>query len=160
SEQFTIIKILGFADLNSFRATAKDNTKLLATSRDQILHKYLSQITQMQPKLTNLFVLLTKTPLEVRPVQKFREKGAAGASYTTGTPDGSRPAIVYVNTGDYAHRSLITIETTAYHEGVPGHHMQIAIAQALPELPAFRQHGFFSAYSEDGLCTRNALART
>jgi uncharacterized protein (DUF885 family) len=53
-----------------------------------------------------------------------------------------------VNTGDYSHRSLITVETTAYHEGVPGHHMQIAIAQALPELPPFRQHGFFSAYAE------------
>ena len=55
---------------------------------------------------------------------------------------------MYVNTGDYAHRSLITIETTAYHEGVPGHHMQIAIAQTLPDVPPFRQHGFFSAYSE------------
>ena len=148
AEELAIAKKLGFADLKSFRASVKDNPKLLATSREQILDKYRGHIAQMQPELTKLFGLLPKTPLEVRPVQKFREKEAAGASYTTGTPDGSRPAIVYVNTGDYAHRSLITIETTAYHEGVPGHHMQIAIAQALPELPAFRQHGFFSAYSE------------
>lgn len=86
--------------------------------------------------------------MEVRSVEEYREKESAGASYSSGTPDGSRPAIVYVNTGDYTHRSLITIETTAYHEGVPGHHMQIAIAQTLPELPSFRQHGFYSAYSE------------
>jgi uncharacterized protein (DUF885 family) len=148
AEELAIAKKLGFADLKSFRASVKDNPKLLATSREQILDKYRGYIAQMQPELPKLFGLLPKTPLEVRPVQEFREKEAAGASYTTGTPDGSRPAIVYVNTGDYAHRSLITIETTAYHEGVPGHHMQIAIAQALPELPAFRQHGFFSAYSE------------
>jgi len=148
AEELAIAKKLGFADLKSFRASVKDNPKLLATSREQILDKYRGDIAQMQPELPKLFGLLPKTPLEVRPVQEFREKEAAGASYTTGTPDGSRPAIVYVNTGDYAHRSLITIETTAYHEGVPGHHMQIAIAQALPELPAFRQHGFFSAYSE------------
>ena len=148
AEELAIAKKLGFADLKSFRASVKDNPKLLATSREQILDKYRGFIAQMQPELPKLFGLLPKTPLEVRPVQEFREKEAAGASYTTGTPDGSRPAIVYVNTGDYAHRSLITIETTAYHEGVPGHHMQIAIAQALPELPAFRQHGFFSAYSE------------
>jgi len=59
--------------------------------------------------LPKLFGLLPKTPLEVRPVQEFREKEAAGASYSSGTPDGSRPAIVYVNTGDFSHRSLITI---------------------------------------------------
>jgi uncharacterized protein (DUF885 family) len=148
AEELAIAKQLGFADLKSFRAAVRDNPKLLATSREQILDKYRGYIAQMQPELPKLFGLLPKTPLEVRPVQEFREKEAAAASYTTGTPDGSRPAIVYVNTGDYSHRSFITIETTAYHEGVPGHHMQIAIAQALPELPAFRQHGFFSAYSE------------
>src|SRR5881394_835719 len=148
AEELAIAKKLGFADLKSFRTAVKDNPKLLATSREQILEKYRGYIAQMQPELPKLFGLLPKTPLEVRPVQEFREKEAAGASYSSGTPAGSRPAIVYVNTGDFSHRSLITIETTAYHEGVPGHHMQIAIAQALPELPAFRQHGFFSAYSE------------
>jgi uncharacterized protein (DUF885 family) len=148
SEELEIAKQLGFADLKSLRASIKSDPKLVATSREQILDKYRADIAQMKPELPKLFGLLPKTPLEVRPVEEFREKEAAGASYSTGTPDGSRPAIVYVNTGDYAHRSLITIETTAYHEGVPGHHMQIAIAQTLPEIPPFRQHGFFSAYSE------------
>ena len=148
AEELEIAKKLGFSDLKTFRASIKNDPKLYATSREQILDKYREYIAQMKPELPKLFRLLPKTPLEVRPVEEFREKEAAGASYSSGTPDGSRPAIVYVNTGDYSHRSLITIETTAYHEGVPGHHMQIAIAQTLPDVPPFRQHGFYSAYSE------------
>jgi uncharacterized protein (DUF885 family) len=95
-----------------------------------------------------LFGLLPKTKVEVRPVQAFREKSSASADYSQGTPDGSRPGIIYVNTGDYEHRSLLSTESTAYHEGIPGHHMQISIAQTLPELPPFRQHAFYSAYME------------
>jgi len=148
AEELEVAKKLGFSDLKTFRASVKNDAKLYATSREQILDKYRADIAQMQPELPKLFGLLPKTSLEVRPVQEYREKEAAAASYSSGTPDGSRPAMVYVNTGDHVHRSLITIETTAYHEGVPGHHMQIAIAQTLPELPPFRQHGFFSAYSE------------
>src|SRR5208283_4031947 len=63
-------------------------------------------------------------------------------------PDGSRAGAVIVNTGDYQHRSLIDVESIAYHEGIPGHHMQIAIAQTLPELPIFRQQSGYTAYSE------------
>lgn len=148
SEELEIAKKLGFSDLKTFRVSIKNDQKLFATSREQILDKYRAYIAQMHPELPKLFGLLPKTSLEVRSVEEYREKESAGASYSSGTPDGSRPAIVYVNTGDYTHRSLITIETTAYHEGVPGHHMQIAIAQTLPELPSFRQHGFYSAYSE------------
>ena len=81
-------------------------------------------------------------------MQEYREKEAASAEYNQGTPDGSRPGIVYVNTGDFEHRTLTDVEATAYHEGVPGHHMQIAIAQTLPELPPFRQQGGYTAYVE------------
>jgi uncharacterized protein (DUF885 family) len=148
AEQLAIAKKFGYSDLKSFRAAVKANPKFFATSREEILEKYRSYIAQMQPELPKLFGLLPKTSLEVRSVEEFREKDASGASYVPGTPDGSRPAIVYVNTGDYTHRTLLNIESTAYHEGVPGHHMQIAIAQTLPELPPFRQHAFFSAYQE------------
>jgi len=81
-------------------------------------------------------------------MQEYREKEAASAEYNQGTPDGSRPGIVYVNTGDFEHRTLTDVEATAYHEGVPGHHMQIAIAQTLPQLPPFRQQGGYTAYVE------------
>lgn len=147
-EQLAIAKKLGFTDLKTFRASVKSNPKLIPNSGDQILETYRRYIDQMQPELPKLFGLLPKTKVEVRPVQPFREKEAAGADYAQGTPDGSRPGIIYVNTSDYQHRSLVTTESTAYHEGIPGHHMQISIAQSLPELPPFRQQAFYSAYQE------------
>jgi uncharacterized protein (DUF885 family) len=147
-EQLAIAKKLGFTDLKTFRSSVKSNPKLIPNSGDQILDTYRRYIDQMQPELPKLFGLLPKTKVEVRPVQPFREKEAAGADYAQGTPDGSRPGIIYVNTSDYQHRSLVTTESTAYHEGIPGHHMQISIAQSLPELPPFRQQAFYSAYQE------------
>jgi len=92
--------------------------------------------------------VLPKVRLEVRPVEAFRETEAGGAEYSDGTPDGSRPGIVFVNTSDYQHRSLTSIESTAYHEGDPGHHMQGSIAQELPTLPPFRQEAGYGAYVE------------
>src|SRR6266699_857990 len=148
SEQLAIVKKLGFSDLKAFRASLKTNPKAFASSPEQILDKYRAYIGQMKDQLPKLFGLLPKSPLEIRPMQEFRAKEAAGADYSTGTPDGSRPGIVYVNTFDYAHREILSAESTAYHEGIPGHHMQLSIAQTLPELPAFRQHGFVSAYEE------------
>lgn len=148
AEQLVIAKKLGFADLASFRSSVKSDPKLFATSREQLLEKYRQYIKQMEPELPKLFGLLPKAGVEVRPVEEFREKEAASASYNQGTPDGSRPGIIYVNTGDFAHRTLVNIESTAYHEGVPGHHMQIAIAQTLPGLPPFRQQAGYTGYIE------------
>ena len=147
-EELAIAKKLGFSDLKSFRASLKTNPKLIPTSRQQILELFRMYIAQMRPELPKFFGLLPKTELEVRPVQEYREKEAAFAEYDQGTPDGSRAGIVYVNTGDFAHRSLLETESTAYHEGIPGHHMQISIAQTLPDLPPFRQQAFYSAYIE------------
>ena len=147
-EQLAIARKLGFSDLKSFRASLKTNPKLIPTSRQQIVDRYRYYLRQMEPELPRLFGLLPKTPVEIRPVQKFREEDAASADYEQGTPDGSRPGIVYVNTGDYQHRSLLSAESTCYHEGVPGHHMQVSIAQTLPGLPAFRQQAPYEAYAE------------
>lgn len=147
SEQLAIAKKLGFSDLKSFRATL-DSAKLKPTSRKQLLDAYRHYIEQMDPQLPKLFGLLPKSKVDVRPVEEYREKEFAAAEYYQGTPDGSRAGAVIVNTGDYQHRSLIEVESTAYHEGVPGHHMQIAIAQTLPELPPFRQQAGYTAYSE------------
>ena len=147
-EQLAIAKKLGFSDLKTFRASLKSNPKTLATSPQQIVDKYEGYIDQMRPELPKLFGLLPKAPVQVKPMQEYRAKEAAAADYNPGTPDGSRPGVVWVNTSDYSHRSLTDIEATAYHEGIPGHHMQISIAQTLPELPPFRQHAFYSAYEE------------
>ncbi len=139
---------LGFADLKTFRASLVNNPKLTPTSREQLLQLYRSYIADMEPKLPQLFGLLPKAKVQVVPVQAYREKEAAGAEYNEGTPDGKRPGQVYVNTSDFAHRSLLDVEATAYHEGVPGHHMQVSIAQELPGLPPFRQHAQYNAYVE------------
>jgi uncharacterized protein (DUF885 family) len=148
AEEMVVAKKLGFEDLKKFRASLKTNPKLIPTSREQIVDTYRRYIGQMQAQLPRLFRLLPKTAVEVRPMEQFREKEAASAEYDQGTPDGSRPGIVFVNTGDYQNRSLLSAESTAYHEGVPGHHMQISIAQTLPDLPPFRQQGGYVAYVE------------
>ncbi|MGA3293760.1 MAG: DUF885 domain-containing protein [Candidatus Acidiferrales bacterium] len=148
SEQLAIAQKLGFSDLKSFRASLKEHPRMVPTSREQVLDTYRHYIEQMEPQLPRLFGLLPKTKLEVRPVEEFREKEAAAAEYHQGTPDGSRPGIVFVNTGDYEHRSLMNAESTSYHEGVPGHHLQISIAQTLPDLPPFRQQAGYTAYVE------------
>jgi uncharacterized protein (DUF885 family) len=151
AQMLVIAKKLGYADIKSLNAAMDNDPKLherlYAHSRQQIVDLYRKDIDQMWEELPKLFGRLPKGKLEVRPIEEFREKEAA-THYDMGTPDGSRPAHVMVNTGDFEHRKLISVESTAYHEGVPGHHMQIAIAQEMPSLPPFRQHAFFTAYVE------------
>ncbi len=138
---------LGYPDLKSFYAALKTDPKLHPHSREEILDLYRKYIDGMYTKLPDMFGRLPKGKLEVLPIEEFREKEAS-TEYVQGTPDGSRKAHVMVNTGDFAKRTTLDIETTAYHEGVPGHHMQIAIAQELPELPPFRQQENYTAYTE------------
>ncbi len=139
---------LGYKDLKSFNAAVAADPKLHAHSRQQILDLYSKYINQMYAKLPELFGRLPKAKVEVKQVEEFREKEAPSAAYNPPAMDGSRPGHVMVNTGDFANRLLLDIETTSYHEGVPGHHMQGAIAQELPELPPFRQNEYFTAYTE------------
>ncbi|HET7797354.1 MAG TPA: DUF885 domain-containing protein [Nevskia sp.] len=148
AEQAEIAKRFGYPDLKSFRDDLKLDRSTFASSRQQIVDLYTKYNRQMEPELPKLFGLLPKSNVEVKAVEEYREKEASAASYTQGTPDGKRPGQIYVNTGDFQNRSLLTIESTAYHEGSPGHHMQIAIAQTLPELPPFRQQGGYTAYVE------------
>ena len=138
---------LGHKDLKSFGAAIKADPKLHPASRQQILDLYTKYIDGMYTKLPDLFGRLPKGHLDVMPIEEFREKEAS-THYLQGSPDGSRKAHVMVNTGDFAKRTTLDVETTAYHEGVPGHHLQIALAQELPELPKFRQQEYYTAYSE------------
>jgi uncharacterized protein (DUF885 family) len=138
---------LGFKDMKSFGAAVKADPKLHPKSRQEILDLYTKYIDTMYTKLPDLFGRLPKGHLDVMPIEEYREKEAS-THYLQGTPDGSRKAHVMVNTGDFQNRTTLEIETTAYHEGVPGHHLQIAIAQELPELPKFRQQEYYTAYTE------------
>ena len=147
AEMIAIAKKEGFADLASFRASLKTNPKYIPTSAEQILDDYRRYISQMQAKLPELFTLLPKSPVTVEAIPEFQS--AAATHYVTGTPDGKRPGRVVVATSDFAHRSLVDDEAIAYHEGVPGHHMQLSVQQQLTGLPKFRQHGLgFNAYVE------------
>jgi uncharacterized protein (DUF885 family) len=147
AEQTAIAKDLGFSDLRSFKESLKKNPEVHAKSRQQILDEYRTYTDQMWKRLPEMFGRLPKAKLEILPVEAFREKQAS-TSYNQGTPDGSRPGHVFVNTYDYENQLTINNEDTAYHEGVPGHHMQISIAQELPELPPFRQQAGYTAYVE------------
>jgi uncharacterized protein (DUF885 family) len=133
-----LAKQLGYADLAAFQAAVRTDRKQYATSREQILDLYRKYTDEMYGKVGQLFGHLPKARLSVRPVEEFREKEAA-TQYFPGSADGSRTGQIVVNTGDFEHRTLYDIEATAYHEGIPGHHFQISLAQELTGIPAFRR---------------------
>jgi len=136
----------GFSDLASFDASIKKNPKYIPTSAEQILNDYRRYLAQMQAKLPQLFTYIPGSPVTVEAIPAFQS--AMATHYQTGTPDGKRPGRVVVATSDFAHRTLIDDEATAYHEGIPGHHMQLSVAQQMTGLPKFRQHSFNSGYIE------------
>jgi len=147
AEMLVIARKEGFSDLASFRASLKNNPKYIPTSAEQILEDFRRYIAQMEPKLPELFTLLPKSPVTVEAIPAFQ--AAAATHYVTGTPDGKRPGRVVVATSNFAERSLIDDEAIAYHEGIPGHHMQLSVQQQLTGLPKFRLHSLgFNAYVE------------
>lgn len=148
AEMLTIAQKLGFNDLASFRASLKTNAKLRGATREGLLEAYRAKLGPMQAKLPELFGRLPKAPFEVAAVPEFMEKDSAPAYYEPGTPDGKRPGRLRIDTYNAADRNLYAVEAIAYHEGLPGHHLQIAIAQELTDVPTFRKHMMFTAYTE------------
>jgi uncharacterized protein (DUF885 family) len=148
ADMLAIAQKLGFQDLKTFRASLKSNPKLKATSRDQLLETYRGYLGPMQAKLPQLFGRLPKAPFEVVPVPDFLEKTSAPAYYQAGTPDGSRPGRLFINTYNATDRDLYQAESIAYHEGLPGHHLQISISQEQKDVPEFRKYGGYSAFAE------------
>ena len=148
AQMLVIAKKLGFADLKALRDSIPSNPKLHPTSPEALIAVYRGYLDGMKPKLPQLFGRLPKAPLDVQQVPDYMAKNQAPAYYEHGTPDGKRPGVFFVNTYDYAHRSLTMAEDIAYHEGLPGHHLQISIAQELTGLPEFRKHNYYTAYTE------------
>ncbi len=148
AQMLKIAQKMGFADLKSFDASIKKNPALHPKTRQEMIDLYRKYTDAMWLKLPQLFGRLPKAKVEVMQVESYREKEASGAQYEMGTPDGKRPGHIKVNTSDIENRTTLDVETTAYHEGVPGHHLQISVAQELPALPPFRQHAFYIAYIE------------
>ncbi len=145
-EMAALAKTNGYKDLASFREHIENDPKYQAVSAEAIVEDFRKYIAQMQPHLPELFNLLPKTAVTVEPIPPFQ--ATAATHYQGGTPDGKRPGRVSVAVADPTHRSYINDEAVAYHEGVPGHHLQITIQQSLTGLPEFRKHGGNSAYTE------------
>lgn len=119
-----------------------------AAGRAQYLSQTQQVLDEITAKLPQWFATLPKAPMQVKAVEAFREKSAGKAFYQRPTPDGSRPGVYYVNLYDMSAMPNPEVEALAYHEGIPGHHMQLAIQLELGELPPFRKFGGVTAYSE------------
>jgi uncharacterized protein (DUF885 family) len=148
AEMLAIAQKLGFQDLKSFRESLKTNPKLHPASADALLDTYRGYLKPMQAKLPELFGTLPRAPFEVVAVPDFMAKNSAPAYYQPGTTDGSRPGRLFIDTYNAAERNLYGVESIAYHEGIPGHHLQISIAHELTGLPEFRKYGRYTAYTE------------
>src|SRR5438270_115464 len=146
AEMTKLAKAQGSPDLASFREKVNNDPKWKPQSEQQIVDDFAKYIHQMEPKLPELFGLLPRAPVTVEPIPAFAK--AAATHYVAGTPDGKRAGRVVVAVSEPTTRTLVMDEAVAYHEGVPGHHMQISIAQTLPDLPKFRLHGGYSSYAE------------
>ncbi len=148
AEMTKLAQAQGSKDLAAFRAAINSDPKWRPKSEDQIVADFKKHIDEMQPRLPELFGLLPKSPVTVEGIPDFDK--AAATHYVRGTPDGKRAGRVVVAVADPTHRSLVNDEAVAYHEGVPGHHMQLSVAQQLQGLPKFRVLGAggLSAYTE------------
>ncbi len=139
---------LGFKDLATFREAIANKQDLHPKDGPELVARYKTYVDGMQAELPKLFGRLPKAPLVVIPMEAFRAEAAAAADYNAGTPDGKRPGRFAVNTFKAETRTMLTCESTAYHEAIPGHHMQISIAQELETVPEFQKHAPFTVFEE------------
>jgi uncharacterized protein (DUF885 family) len=147
----------GYKDLGSFRAALNSDLKYIPKSAEQIVDDFRHYVGQMQPRLPELFGVFPKTPLTVEAAPASQPNNPT--HYIFGTADGTRPARVVVATSNYTRRKLLSDETQAYHEGIPGHHLQISIQHRLPDLPEFRLHVINNAYAEGWAVYAEALGK-
>ena len=148
AEMLAIAQKLGFKDLASFRASLKTNPSEHPASADALIAAYKGYLEPMKARLPQLFGTLPKAPFEVTTVPDYLAKSAPPAYYESGSPDGSRPGRLFIDTYDATHRNLYGVESIAYHEGIPGHHLQISIAQEMAGIPEFRKFEGYTAYVE------------
>ena len=148
ADMLKLAQSLGYHDLKSFNDHIRQDPSHYGKSGQEFFDLYKHYAEQMETKLPDLFDHLPKTKLEVIPMEAFREPSAPPADYSPGAADGSRPGYINVNEYDPTHRLVLNVEAIAYHEGVPGHHLQFSIAQELTDVPEFRRFGGYNAYSE------------
>src|SRR5580704_3827415 len=148
AEMLALAHKLGFKDLASLNDHIKNERRFYGTSGQQVLDLYAKYVHEMEPELPKLFGRLPKAKLAVIPMEVARSKAGVPADYTDGAADGSRPGHINVNEWDPEHRLVLNIEAIAYHEGIPGHHLQLSLAQELTDQPSFRKHEGYTAFVE------------
>jgi uncharacterized protein (DUF885 family) len=148
-EMRDVMKRVGFeGDLQAFFKHLKTDPQFFWKTREELVAGYVAIKQRVDPALPRLFGVLPKADYEVRPVEPFREKSAAGGSYQAASEDGSRPGVFYANAYDLGARPKWAMESLSLHEGNPGHHFQISIQREQQALPRFRRFGRYTAYSE------------
>jgi uncharacterized protein (DUF885 family) len=152
-EMEAIKEQVGFeGELTEFFEFIRTDERFYYPNTDEGREGYLADtrafLAEIEEKLPRFFGRLPKTGLEVKRVEAFREVDGGAQHYQPGTPDGSRKGVYYVHMSDMSAYSKTDMETVAYHEASPGHHMQISIAQELEDVPEFRTQAGFSVYSE------------
>ncbi|MEP3052049.1 MAG: DUF885 domain-containing protein [Erythrobacter sp.] len=135
-------------DLQDFFEFTRTSDRFFYTSREEYIADAQAKIDALGERMPEFFGVLPEDPLVIKPVEAFREKSAGKAFYQSPAPDGSRPGTYYVNLYNLRDMSRNELEALAYHEGLPGHHLQRSIQTALGEVPAFRRFGGVTAYSE------------
>jgi uncharacterized protein (DUF885 family) len=148
AEMLALAHKLGFKDLASLNDHIKNERRFYGTSGQQVLDLYAKYVHEIEPELPKLFGRLPKAKLAVIPMEVARSKAGVPADYTDGAADGSRPGHINVNEWDPEHRLMLNVEAIAYHEGIPGHHLQLSIAQELPDQPSFRKYEDYTAFVE------------
>lgn len=140
---------VGFkGDLHQFFEFIRTDPQFKRHSRAELTQRYYDIGKLVDAKVPELFKVLPKAPLQISPYEEFREKFEAGGSYQSGTPDGSRPGTFYFNAYDLPSRTTPGEVTLFLHEGKPGHHFQISLAQENEALPAFMRFGGNTAFAE------------
>lgn len=140
---------VGFeGDLQAFFAHLRASDQFYYDNEEDLLQGFRDLQERIDAALPQLFDVFPKSNYEVRAVEAFRAQSSAGASYQSGTPDGSRPGVFYVNTFNLGAQPKYGMETLSLHEASPGHHFQITIQQEIEDLPAFRRFGGFTAFAE------------
>ena len=153
NEMRVIMKKVNFSgSLNEFFAFMRDDKQFYypatAEGKQRYLDEAVALIDDMESRLDTLFLTKPKAALKVKAVESFREKSAGKAFYQSPAPDGSRPGVYYANLYDMEAMPTYQMAALAYHEGIPGHHMQLAIKQELTGIPMFRKFGGYTAHTE------------
>ncbi|MBE0456952.1 DUF885 domain-containing protein [Pseudoalteromonas sp. KG3] len=149
NEMKTVKETVGFkGDLSEFFTHLRDSDEFYFDTPEQLIAAYEAVKLKIDARVPKLFNIVPKADYIVKAVEDFRAESAAGASYQSPAPDGSRPGIFYINTFNLKAQPKFLLETLSIHEAAPGHHFQIALQQEVESLPEFRKFGGYTVFAE------------